>query len=166
MRKLHELNDLLKRVPLLAHVILVLGIGITLWQVDQTSGKVDTKTEETLGTIIAVQVDNCQNDLAFRKQYKIRGDAEKQLLDLFLTLARQGLSAKATPPDQRKTSEDFIHQFAPLTAKIRLIPVPDCRTVEKHLRAVVGANVKIPVIRTATPGKHPSSGPPTGKRSK
>jgi hypothetical protein len=25
MRKLHELNDLLKRVPLLAHVVLVIG---------------------------------------------------------------------------------------------------------------------------------------------
>jgi hypothetical protein len=61
-----------------------------------------------------VQVDNCNNDLIFRKQYKIRGDAEKQLLDLFLALARQQLQT-LPPGQQRETSEDFIRQFAPLT---------------------------------------------------
>lgn len=147
MKKLHDLNNLLKRVPLLAHVVLVLGIAIVFWQVDQTSGKVDTKTNETLGTIIAVQVDNCDNDLRFRKQYKVRGDAEKQLLELFLSLARQQVQA-LPPGPERQTSEDFITQFSPLTSDIHIIPVPDCKTVEKHLRDVVGADVSIPNFTT------------------
>lgn len=147
MKKLHDLNDLLKRVPLLAHVVLVLGIAIVFWQVDQTSGKVDTKTNETLGTIIAVQVDNCKNDLTFRKQYKIRGDAEKQLLDLFLSLARQ--QVQSLPPGRdRQTSEDFIKQFSPFATDIHIIPVPDCKNVEKHLRDVVGTDISIPNFTT------------------
>jgi hypothetical protein len=147
MRKLRELNDLLKRVPLLAHVVLVIAIAITFWQVDQTSGKVDDSTNHILGTLVAVQVDNCNNDLIFRKQYKIRGDAEKKLLDLFLALGREQL--KTLPPgQQRDTSAAFVKEFAPIDASIHIIPVPDCVQTKRRLRSALGDSIEIPVLHT------------------
>jgi hypothetical protein len=148
MRKLRELNDLLKRVPLLAHVVLVIGFAITFWQIDQTSGKVDQSTNHILGTLVAVNVNNCNNDLIFRKQYKIRGDAEKRLLDLFLDIGRKQL--KTLPPGpQRDTSAAFIREFAPLDAQIHIIPVPDCAATKQRLKAALGDDIEIPVLHTA-----------------
>lgn len=150
-------NAVVRKHPLFIHIILVLGIGITLYANSETSAKVDKSTNNTLGTIVAVQVDNCKNDLIFRKQYKIRGDAEKQLLTLFVSLARSQLAL--LPPDdpQRKVSEDFIEQFSPLTSRIRVIPVPDCRAVQKHLKEVLGPDVVVPSIHT---GKEVGGKPP------
>lgn len=145
---LAKLNVLVRQYPLMAHAVLVLGIAITFWQVSDSREKAREANNGTLGTIIAVQVDNCKNDLIFRKQYKLRGDAEKQLLDLFVNLAKA--QVRMLPPDdpQRQVSEDFIKQFSPLTARIQLIPVPNCNLVEKHLHDAIGPEVPIPSLPT------------------
>lgn len=139
-----QANELVRRHPLIAHIILVLAVAVTFWQVGQARQQTTTETKKTLGTIIAVQVDNCEKDRAFREQYKIRGEAEKKLLQLFLTLAQQNV--RALPPDAkaRQTSQQFIDDFGPLTDQIQIIPIPDCAVTEKHLRDSIGRDVRVP----------------------
>lgn len=127
-----------------AHVVLVVAIAIAFWQADRASQKVDTATSHTLGTLIAVQVGNCKDDRIFREQYRLRGQAEKELLELFVTLARQSLAALPRGSKQRQASEDFIAQFEPFATRIQIIPLPDCQMTEQHLRESIRESVTVP----------------------
>lgn len=95
-------------------------------------------TDESNDAIVRAFRANCQGDRKFRLQYKARGDAEKQLLVLFLELARKQVeSGVETQPGQLQTSREFIKKFGPLTSQIHVIPVPQCSDQIQTLRQAI-----------------------------
>jgi hypothetical protein len=144
MSALRKLNDWADRYPLATYICVVVGVAIAMWQIESLRSESQGQNEQTLGSIIAVQIENCQNDRRFREQYRKRGEAEKLLLDLFLSLARR---AVAEGKDPEGTSKDFLEKFAPLSREIHIIPVPDCKEVGQRLREVIeNTGVTVPPI--------------------
>lgn len=156
MNILRKLNEWADRWPLAAYVCVIAGIAFALFRIEGARHESQGQNEETLGSIIAVQIQNCRSDHRFRDQYKKRGEAEKALIGLFLTLARQNVAEGNDPTGQ---SQAFIDRFGPLEENLRIIPIPNCRVVGRELREVIeNTGVEIPPIpeleKLINPRKH------------
>jgi hypothetical protein len=123
---------------------LVVAIGLQIFVLNPKADSTQKGLRSTVGAIIAVQIQNCQADHRFREQYKARGEAEKAILGLFLSLAHKAVREGHDPGD---VSRRFIKTFGPLNRRIHIIPVPDCDEVARRLRKVVeNTGVKVPPI--------------------
>ena len=141
---LRKLNRWADEYPLAVYVCLVIGAGVGAWQIEDARDDSQGQNEQTLGSIIAVQIQNCKNDRRFREQYRKRGEAEKALIGLFLQLARRNVAEGKDPTGE---SQAFLDRFGPLAREIHVIPIPDCREVGKSLREVIqNTGVDIPPI--------------------
>lgn len=159
MNILRKLNDWADRWPLAAYVCVIAGIALALIRIEGARHESQGQNEETLGSIIAVQIQNCRSDHRFREQYKKRGEAEKALIGLFLSLARTNVAAGNDPTGQ---SQAFLDKFGPLDKELRIIPIPNCRVVGTELREVIeNTGVEIPPIpeleKLINPRKHRES---------
>lgn len=136
------LNDFSRDYPLPIYVFIFVVMAFSFWRVDQNAdiaedARVESRENfnEALGTIVAVQLQNCEDDHRFRRQYRVRGKAEKKLLILFLNLAAQNIAAGK--PDSG-VSTDFIEEFGPLSERIKIIPLPNCKLAGRRLRQQLG----------------------------
>jgi hypothetical protein len=123
---------------------LVVAIGLQIFVLNPKADSTERGLRNAVGAIIAVQIQNCRADHRFREQYKTRGEAEKAILGLFLSLAHKAVREAKDPEG---VSRQFIQKFGPLNRRIHIIPVPDCDEVARRLRKVVeNTGVKVPPI--------------------
>lgn len=106
-------------------IAIVLFIAATAWNVG-TRISTQTKTTSSLDAVVTVIEDRCVQEERRDRQIKIRGEAEKALLQLFV-----GLAGK----EQNAVSRGFVEEFAPLTQKIHNLPLPDCMKIGDELRS-------------------------------
>jgi hypothetical protein len=107
-----------------------LFLASTAWNV-ATRISAQTKTVTSIDRVIEVIEEDCLKEGERNRQIKVRGEAEKTLLELFLTLAHQRVSEGN---DATGVSQDFIERFGPLTKRIRILPLPDCHKQAEQLR--------------------------------
>jgi hypothetical protein len=107
-----------------------LFLASTAWNV-ATRISAQTKTVTSIDRVIEVIEEDCLKEGERNRQIKVRGEAEKTLLELFLTLAHQSVTEGK---DATGVSQDFIERFGPLTKRIRILPLPDCHKQADQLR--------------------------------
>jgi hypothetical protein len=105
--------------------MIFLILAFAAWNV-ATRVNTTTKTTSSLSSVIDVWEKTCMGEERRDRQIKVRGEAEKALLDLFL-----GLAAKEPNP----VSQEFVEQFSPLAQKIHVLPLPDCEATAGQLRS-------------------------------
>jgi hypothetical protein len=109
----------------------VLFMGSTAWNVAiriNTQGR----TVSSIDSTITALETTCKDNHALSRQYKIRGEAEKALLEFFIPLAREAVNEGK---DQTGASQDFINRFAPLAREIQILPLPHCHDQGEQLRS-------------------------------
>lgn len=161
LRRLERVNEFTRNYPLPIYILIFVVMAFAFWRVDENAAQVAQSRVEAranfnsaLGTIVAVQLQNCTADKVFRKQYKVRGKIEKKLLTLFLFLSEQNVAARNADAD---TSAGFIDEFEPLTRKIQIIPLPKCNQIGDQLRdqlGLVGATLPKLDVPTYPRGGH------------
>lgn len=119
-----------KRVTAILIFAVALFVASTAWNVG-TRINTQTKTSASLSDLIGAVEETCHREAKRNQQIKVRGEAEKALLVVFLGLARK---AVAEGEDPTGVSERFVKRFAPLTARIEIIPLPSCHRQAEELR--------------------------------
>lgn len=78
--------------------------------------------------IVRAQVGQCNRDRALRRQYKVRGAAEADVLHFAIRLIA---------PASDATSRAAVDTFRRDLARIHILPVPDCAALRRHLLATL-----------------------------
>jgi hypothetical protein len=78
--------------------------------------------------IVRAQVAQCNRDQALRHQYKVRGEAEADVLRFAIRLIG---------PESDPTSRAAVDTFRRDIARIHILPVPDCGALRRHLLATL-----------------------------
>lgn len=128
-----ETFTLSQRTALFMALALIIAGSIPATLLTLIVGPTIIANRSTIEAIVDAERTSCEADVQFRQQYRTRAIAEKALLTLFLDLAHQSVTDPAIPPDQRRTSEDFIKEFKPLTDDIIILPLIDCEALAEDL---------------------------------